>query len=71
MLYSAEQEWKLGIDLSTVGINHAIRMMSKDNHSSNIAKNPSPLIERFQDIWLQRVRRGGLHEAVSLLENAL
>ena len=67
----AEQEWKLGIDLSTAGINHAIRMMSKDINSSNIANNPSPLIERFQDIWLQRARKGGLHEAVSLLENAL
>ena len=45
------------------GINHAIRMMSKDIILPTSQRNPSPLIERFQDIWLQplperRITRG-------------
>lgn len=67
----AELEWKLGIDLSIAGINHAICMISKGINSSKIANNQPPLKKRFQDIWLQRARIGGLHEALSLLEKAL
>jgi hypothetical protein len=29
------------------------------------------LVQEFQNIWLLRARRGGLHEAVDLLEKAL
>ena len=67
----AEREWRLGIELSKIGLQHA---SSQLNHGTLFPKTNDlshELIEKFQEIWLVRARIGGLHEAVDLLEKAL
>ena len=67
----AEREWRLGIELSKIGLQHA---SSQLNHGTLFPKTNDlnhELVEKFQEIWLVRARIGGLHEAVDLLEKAL
>ena len=67
----AEREWRLGIELSKIGLQHAFSQL---NHGTLFPKTNDlnlELIEKFQEIWLVRARIGGLHEAVALLEKAL
>ena len=68
--FLAEQEWKLGIELSTIGIQHAISLLDPSKISSGNFEEPTDLIEKFQEIWLLRARSGGLQEAVILLRQA-
>ena len=66
----AVQEWKLGIKLSIVGIRHAIGLMEPHENSEKKGADHSDLLRKFQDVWLLRARKGGLHEAVDLLEES-
>lgn len=66
-----EQEWRLGIELSLIGINCSISLLEPSSSFSNNENIHSHLLQRFQDIWLLRARSGGLHEAVELLDKAL
>ena len=68
--YFAEQEWKLGIELSKIGISHAISLLDPSKISSGNEEEYADLIEKFQKIWLLRARTGGLQEAVDLLRQA-
>jgi hypothetical protein len=66
----AEQEWRLGIELSMIGVEHAISVLGSTGTPLIDANRNAELIKRFKDVWLLRAREGGLHEAVELLEEA-
>ena len=66
----AEQEWRLGIELSMIGVEHAISVIGSTGAPLIDAIRNAELIKRFKDVWLLRAREGGLHEAVDLLEEA-
>ena len=66
----AVQEWKLGIKLSIIGIRHAIGLMEPYENSEKKGEDHSGLLRKFQDVWLLRARKGGLHEAVDLLKES-
>ena len=66
----AEQEWRLGIELSMMGVEHAISVLGSTGTPLIDANRNAELVKRFKDIWLLRAREGGLHEAVDLLEEA-
>ena len=66
-----EMERRLGIQLSRIGIQHAISLLQPSTQFPRTDKMDQELVQEFQNIWLLRARRGGLHEAVNLLEKAL
>lgn len=66
----AKQEWRLGIELSKLGLKHALSLMGERQIIGQPESHAS-LIEKFQDIWLLRAREGGLQEASNLLKQAL
>ena len=71
LAHIAEQEWRLGIELSKIGIKYAKSLLDPKNIHSNMENCHAGLIKTFQEIWLLRARKGGLHEAVDLLEEAV
>ena len=66
----AFQEWELGLRLSKIGLLHAMSRIDQPNGLPSSATSNRELIEHFQKVWLLRARRGGLNEAVHLLEQA-
>jgi hypothetical protein len=69
--HHAEVEWRLGIELSMIGTQHAISLIDSGSHFPDTSKNYNQVLENFQNIWLLRARKGGLTEAIQLLKNAL
>ncbi|MEC8420217.1 MAG: family 20 glycosylhydrolase [Verrucomicrobiota bacterium] len=67
----AVQEWKLGIKLSITGIRQAICLMEPYDNSEKKEEDHSNLLGKFREVWLLRARKGGLQEAVDLLEKSL
>ena len=67
----AEKELILGIDLSIKGIKRALSELEPSAISSSNEMSNSAITQNFSNIWLLRARKGGLHEAVELLEETL
>ena len=67
----AEMERRLGIQLSRIGLQHAFSLLQPSTQFPRTDQMDQELVQEFQDIWSLRARRGGLHEAVDLLEKAL
>ena len=62
------EEIKLGIDLSTAGLEKALSLIEESRSHS---VNSQELLSRFESNWLKRARPGGLPESLDLLTNAL
>ena len=62
------EEIKLGIDLSTAGLEKALSIIEESRSHS---VNSQELLSRFESNWLKRARPGGLPESLDLLTNAL
>ena len=62
------EEIKLGIDLSTAGLEKALSLIDGSRRHS---VNSQELLSHFESNWLKRARPGGLPESLDLLTKAL
>ncbi len=63
------EEAKLGIELSIIAFEKALRMIRGQGvRKSSGAK---PILEKYESLWLARARPGGLPESLELLKEAL
>ena len=65
----AARELLLGLDVSAYGLSRGQRLLGE----TPTAELPSikELASRYENIWLERARAGGLSESVELLEEGL
>jgi hexosaminidase len=63
------EETRLGIDLSIIAFEKALRIIRGQEAKKSF--DPKPILEKYESLWLARARPGGLAESLNLLKEAL